>query len=156
MEPEPDKVEQVLQRAKDRYRFLAENVTDVALILDLSLCYAYCSPPVEPLRGFTVEEAMPQALAQALTSSDSYRMARKKLGEELARERAGPGSSCESWGTCWTTSPRYVTGLGKHIRIERTGRSLYGKLREWEIFGQLTLVEDLPKIGLAANPGRRS
>ncbi|MGD0235948.1 MAG: PAS domain-containing protein [Syntrophorhabdales bacterium] len=65
MEAEPGKVEESLQRTEDRYRLLAENVSDVIFTLDLNLRHTYCSPSVERLRGYTVEEVMAQTLEQA-------------------------------------------------------------------------------------------
>jgi PAS domain S-box-containing protein len=91
----PDTVEQVLQGAEDRYRLLAENVRDVIFTLDLNFCHTYCSPSVERLRGYTVEEVMTQTLEQVLTPA-SYRTARKILEAELARENTKPGISSGS------------------------------------------------------------
>ncbi len=95
MEAEPGKVEESLQRTEDRYRLLAENVSDVIFTLDLTLRHTYCSPSVERLRGYTVEEAMAQTLEQVLTPG-SYHVAKKALNEELARESAEPKASSES------------------------------------------------------------
>jgi hypothetical protein len=44
MDAEPDSLDHVLQRTKDRYRLLTENVRDVIFTLDLNLRYTYCSP----------------------------------------------------------------------------------------------------------------
>ena len=85
MKAEPHRVEQVLQRMEDRYRLLAENVSDVIFTLDLNLHYTYCSPSVERLRGYTVKEVMTQSLEQVLTPA-SYQAAKKTVEEELARE----------------------------------------------------------------------
>ena len=94
MEAESGKVNKVLQRTKERYRLLAENASDVIFTLDLNLRYTYCSPSVERLRGYTVEEVMTQTLDQVLTPA-SFQVARKTLDEELAREGARPGDSFE-------------------------------------------------------------
>jgi len=112
MDAEPDRLDQVLQRTKDRYRLLAENVSDVIFTLDLNLHYTYCSPSVERLRGYTVEEVMSQTLEQVLTPA-SYQLASKVLGEGLAAQRANPRISFEpqtleleltrkGGGTVWT------------------------------------------------------
>lgn len=90
MESKSDEVKKVLKGTKDHYRLLAENASDVIFTLDLNLRYTYCSPSVERLRGYTVEEAMTQTLKDVLTP-DSYRAARKALDKELARERRAPG-----------------------------------------------------------------
>jgi PAS domain S-box-containing protein len=94
MKAEPDKVERVLQRMEDCYRLLAENVSDVIFTLDLNLRYTYCSPSVERLRGYTVEEVMAQTPERLLTPA-SYQLAKNTLETELVRERAKPGASSE-------------------------------------------------------------
>lgn len=94
MKAEPHKVEQILQRTEDGYRLLAENVSDVIFTLDLNLRYTYCSPSVERLRGYTAEEVMSQTPERLLTPA-SYQAAKNTLENELARERAKPGSSSE-------------------------------------------------------------
>ncbi|MGA2107612.1 MAG: PAS domain S-box protein [Syntrophorhabdales bacterium] len=112
MDAEPHRLDQLLQRTKDRYRLLAENVSDVIFTLDLNLHYTYCSPSVERLRGYTVEEVMSQNLEQVLTPA-SYQVASKVLEEGLAGQRANPGTSFEpqtleleltrkGGGTVWT------------------------------------------------------
>ncbi len=92
MESKSDEVKKVLKGTKDHYRLLAENASDVIFTLDLNLRYTYCSPSVERLRGYTVEEAMTQTLKDVLTP-DSYRAARKALdkGSWPGRERAPGG-----------------------------------------------------------------
>src|SRR5208337_2827882 len=89
MNAEPDKAEPCLQPTDDRYRLLAENVSDVIFTLDLDLRYTYCSPSVERLRGYTAEEAMSQTLEQVLTPA-SCQVASRILKEGLAGERAEP------------------------------------------------------------------
>jgi PAS domain S-box-containing protein len=95
MESEPHEAEQILKRTEDRYRLLAENVSDVIFVFDLNLRhYTYCSPSVERLRGYTVEEAMTQTPGQVLTPA-SYQAAKNVLEEELARERERLDTSSE-------------------------------------------------------------
>jgi PAS domain S-box-containing protein len=111
MEAELDEAEQVLQRTKNRYRLLAENVSDVIFTLDLDLRHTYCSPSVERFRGYPVKEVMTQTLEQVLTPA-SYQVARKTFEEEMSRERTKPGASseprtlelefiCKGDGTVW-------------------------------------------------------
>jgi len=89
MKAEPDNVDRALQPMKDRYLFLAENVSDVVFTLDLNLHFTYCSPSVERLRGFTAEETVSQTLEQVLTPA-SWRLARTAIKKGLAGERARP------------------------------------------------------------------
>ena len=76
-----------LQTSEERYRLLAENVTDIIWILDLAtLKFDYCSPSVERIRGFTPQEAKAQSLEQALAPSSLERV-RAIMEEELNREQ---------------------------------------------------------------------
>jgi PAS domain S-box-containing protein len=111
MIPKSDTADQSLQQTEDRYRLLADNVSDVIFTFDLGLRHTYCSPSVERLRGYTVDEVMAQTLEQVLTPA-SYQAAKRVIKEEEARERAKPGASlepltleleltCKRGGTVW-------------------------------------------------------
>jgi PAS domain S-box-containing protein len=57
----------VSQEGEKLYRLVAENMSDVIWMMDVSLQPTYISPSVERLRGFTPEEAVEQNLREALT-----------------------------------------------------------------------------------------
>ena len=77
-----------LRKSESRYRLLAENVSDVIWSMDLELRRTYVSPSTTQLRGFSVEEAMDQSLADMLTP-ESFARIRPVIEEELALEQQG-------------------------------------------------------------------
>jgi diguanylate cyclase (GGDEF)-like protein/PAS domain S-box-containing protein len=80
-----------LRQSERLYRLLAENISDVIWIMDLSLRYTYFSPSVAGLRGYTAEEATALTLQETLTPA-SLQIAIKALGDEVAIENRGAGN----------------------------------------------------------------
>ncbi len=70
-----DAIEQqkkLLRESEAKYRFLANNTSDVIWVFNLATKkWIYISPSVEKLRGYTAEEAMAQSLEQTVTA-ESY------------------------------------------------------------------------------------
>lgn len=56
-----------LKRSEEKYKLLADNVTDVIWVRDMDMKLTYVSPSGEKVRGYTAEEAMNQELAEVLT-----------------------------------------------------------------------------------------
>lgn len=57
-----------IRESERQYRLLADNISDVIWVLDLSLTkFTYVSPSVERLQGFTPEELMQLDLEDTLT-----------------------------------------------------------------------------------------
>ncbi len=72
-----------LKESELNYRFLADNVEDVIWRYDFKLDrFLYISPSIFKLRGFTVEEAMNEKLAQAVTP-ESFLLIKNTLSERL-------------------------------------------------------------------------
>jgi PAS domain S-box-containing protein len=77
-----------LRESEQRYRLLAENITDVIWTLDTNLKTTYVSPSVTRQRGYTIEEAMALPL-EMQTSPETMDMIRRVIAEELALEFSG-------------------------------------------------------------------
>jgi PAS domain S-box-containing protein len=76
-----------IQESERQYRLLADNISDVIWIIDLSLAkFSYVSPSVERIQGFTPEELMKLDLQDTLTPP-SFEIARKAISEELVKEK---------------------------------------------------------------------
>jgi len=80
--------EEALKESENKYRVIAENMTDVITIMDMNLRFTYVSPSIMRMRGYTVEETMEQSLEQVMTP-ESLQISAKVFEEEMQRETSG-------------------------------------------------------------------
>lgn len=115
-----------LQMSEEKYRLLAENISDVIWILDVDTMYfTYLSPSVERLRGYTVEETMSKPVNFALTeeAAASITQQTRQRAEDILSGKEEPGQffiseveqPCKDGSLVWT---EVITSF----RINKKGR----------------------------------
>jgi PAS domain S-box-containing protein len=83
---ERKRAEEELRASESKFRFMTENMNDVAWAIDLNMNTTYTSPLIKKVLGFTPEERMIQQVQEQLTP-ESFELASKTLIEELQRDK---------------------------------------------------------------------
>ena len=87
MDEERRSLEREIRESEEKYRLLADNVSDVIWTLDMDLRFTYVSPSVMRQRGYSVEEAMAQSLEETMTPA-SFELATKTFADQLVLENS--------------------------------------------------------------------
>ncbi|HRS96892.1 MAG TPA: PAS domain S-box protein, partial [Smithella sp.] len=80
------RMEESLKASEEKYRLLAENVTDAIFIIDMNFNYTYVSPSAYLLLGYTPEEITKMNVGQ-LVDADTISRFAELLAEELEIEK---------------------------------------------------------------------
>lgn len=126
-----------LKVSEIRYSLLAENISDVIWVLNLTKeKFTYISPSVYELRGYTPEEAMKQGIEESLTS-ESAEIVRNSVAEHLPaflerRSRADDVTlthelrqPCKDGSIVWIeTATRYTLNAENEVEITGVTRNI--------------------------------
>ena len=126
------KAEQALKESEEKYRLIAENVSDVIWILNLTKeKFTYISPSVYNIYGYTPEEGMQQDIYQSLTPESANEMIESN-GEILPQFLANPDEMSKK---IHRHELRAYCKDGSIIWIEITTRYRFNSNNEVEVIG---------------------
>ena len=150
--------EEALQKSEEKYRLLADNVSDVIWVRDMNLHLTYVSPSITHQTGYTVEETMARMLEETLTP-DSLKLALEVYTEELEIEKCEQKDlfrsrtieleiKCKDGSTIWTElkmsflrdqfgNPTGIIGVTRNITDRRQFEAQLQQTHKMEAIGTL-------------------
>lgn len=84
-----------LQKSEERYRLVADNVSDVIWTVDKNYNFTYISPSITKMLGYTPEEAFSKNISGIFTQND-FPTVKKAMEDEFAKESEGYKESFRS------------------------------------------------------------
>ena len=136
--------EKALRASEEKYRLLADSVSDVIWVLDLSsMQMSYVSRSVQQVQGYTAEELMNLPLQEILTP-ESYKLASEIISEELEKEATGAAEPLRAR----TVELEEYRKDGSTVWIELTASFLRNE--KGEIIGILGVSRDISERKQAA------
>lgn len=172
-----DRQKVLLSESEAKYRFLADNISDVIWVLNIETGrWIYVSPSVEKLRGYTVEEVMAQPLDQAVTAESladiqTWMAERGKLfliGEAKGKSYTDEVEQlCRDGSTVWTeVVSHFARGANGELIVLGVTRNISERKKAEEQIHNLAFYDTLTKLpnrrllldrlGLARSVSKRS
>jgi len=123
--------EQILHASEARYRLLADNSSDVIIQLDNNFEFAYVSPSIERVLGYTIEEFQGRSSLDFVHPDDVSRLL--QFRQEISHVQSAVPSRIEI---------RFRHKEGHWVWIERNGVPLFSN-RSKEPTGHLATLRDI-------------
>ncbi len=134
--PKQELTKVALQESERRYRFLAENVTDVILVTDMDMQSTYISPAITSVTGYNVEEAM--ALSwEEFWHPECLAFINKIFSEELTGEYVAQ----KDVNRLRTVEARLIRSDGSAMRMEVKCTPLWGQ--DKQPIGLLVILREI-------------
>ena len=111
----------LVKRSENKFRMMIENIPDIVWTLSTDeLRTEYISPSVEPMLGYTIEEAKKKSIKEMLTPA-SFKLASQYFADGLKRLKANPSNAQQPI----TFEMEYICKDGSSLWIELTAKPVF-------------------------------